>query len=63
MKQTHRTHRTPKRTTGPEEAGRSCWDDFEEVLGQMNRLFRPPSHRTPPRDTGAAREAPDPAPG
>lgn len=52
-----RTHERPKRTIGSQEAGRSCWDDFGAVRGQMNRLFQHPAHRAPQgADTGAARE-------
>lgn len=54
MKRTHQGHRQTARS---EETARDCWDDFEAVRGQMDRLLRQRSDRTPQAEgTGAARE-------
>ncbi|WSK24709.1 hypothetical protein OG730_38325 [Streptomyces sp. NBC_01298] len=36
MKGTHQGQRRPGRS---EDTARNCWDDFEAVRGQMDRLF------------------------
>ncbi|MCJ0869747.1 hypothetical protein [Streptomyces sp. AP-93] len=50
-------HQGQRQTARSQEATRSCWDDFEAVRGQMDRLLRQRSRRTPHAEgTGAARE-------
>ncbi|WP_407840914.1 hypothetical protein ACE1OC_38330 [Streptomyces sp. DSM 116496] len=50
------THRGRRRTARSEETARNCWEDFEAVRGQMDRLFRQQPHRTRRTEgTGTAR--------
>ncbi|WP_327250818.1 hypothetical protein [Streptomyces sp. NBC_01244] len=40
------THQGQRRTGRSGETARNCWDDFEAVRGQMDRLFGQRSRRT-----------------